>query len=98
MGALLWVKVPPQADHSERSEAQLHIVERLFPPVFELCDGRAFAKRFEFALLREPGSGNRLTVEFCEHACVSVALAPCDSILVKGIADFQASLVLFGKG
>jgi hypothetical protein len=24
MGALLWVKVPPQADHSERSEAQLH--------------------------------------------------------------------------
>jgi len=24
MGALLWVKVPPRADHSERSEAQLH--------------------------------------------------------------------------
>lgn len=23
MGALLWVKVPPRADHSERSEAQL---------------------------------------------------------------------------
>ncbi|MBB5398996.1 hypothetical protein HDG41_001032, partial [Paraburkholderia sp. JPY162] len=23
MGALLWVQVPPQVDHSERSEAQL---------------------------------------------------------------------------
>ena len=24
MGALLWVKVPPLVDHSERGEAQLH--------------------------------------------------------------------------
>ena len=28
MGALLWVKVPPQADHSERSEAQLRKGDR----------------------------------------------------------------------
>ena len=28
MGALLWVKVPPQADHSERSEAQLREGDR----------------------------------------------------------------------
>jgi hypothetical protein len=30
MGALLWVKVPPQADHSERSEAQLHEGDRVW--------------------------------------------------------------------
>jgi hypothetical protein len=28
MGALLWVKVPPRADHSERSEAQLRKGDR----------------------------------------------------------------------
>ena len=28
MSALLWVKVPPQADHSERSEAQLREGDR----------------------------------------------------------------------
>jgi len=28
MGAFLWVKVPPQADHSERSEAQLRKGDR----------------------------------------------------------------------
>jgi len=28
MGALLWVKVPPQADHSLRSEAQLRKGDR----------------------------------------------------------------------
>ena len=28
MGALLWVKVPPRADHSERSEAQLREGDR----------------------------------------------------------------------
>jgi hypothetical protein len=28
MGALLWVKVPPQADHSERSETQLRKGDR----------------------------------------------------------------------
>ena len=28
MGALLWVQVPPQADHSERSEAQLREGDR----------------------------------------------------------------------
>ncbi len=28
MGALLWVQVPPQADHSERSEAQLRKSDR----------------------------------------------------------------------
>ena len=28
MGALLWVQVPPQADHSERSEAQLRKGDR----------------------------------------------------------------------
>lgn len=30
MGALLWVKVPPRADHSERSEAQLHKGNRVW--------------------------------------------------------------------
>jgi len=30
MSALLWVKVPPQADHSERSEAQLQKGDRLW--------------------------------------------------------------------
>ena len=30
MSALLWVKVPPQADHSERSEAQLHEGDRVW--------------------------------------------------------------------
>jgi len=30
MGALLRVKVPPQADHSERSEAQLHEGDRVW--------------------------------------------------------------------
>ena len=30
MGALLWVKVPPRADHSERSEAQLHEGNRVW--------------------------------------------------------------------
>ena len=30
MGALLWVQVPPQADHSERSEAQLHEGNRVW--------------------------------------------------------------------
>ena len=29
-GALLWVKVPPRADHSERSEAQLHEGNRVW--------------------------------------------------------------------
>jgi hypothetical protein len=30
MGALLWVKVPPRADRSERSEAQLRKGDRLW--------------------------------------------------------------------
>ena len=30
MGALLWVQVPPQVDHSERSEAQLHGGDRVW--------------------------------------------------------------------
>jgi len=30
MGALLWVQVPPQVDHSERSEAQLHEGDRVW--------------------------------------------------------------------
>jgi len=30
MGALLRVQVPPQADHSERSEAQLHEGDRVW--------------------------------------------------------------------
>ncbi|GAB2865411.1 hypothetical protein GCM10027277_37940 [Pseudoduganella ginsengisoli] len=30
MGALMWVKVPPQADHSERSDAQLQKGDRLW--------------------------------------------------------------------
>jgi hypothetical protein len=30
MGALLRVKVPSQADHSERSDAQLHAADRLW--------------------------------------------------------------------
>ena len=30
MGAHLWVKVPPRAGHSERSEAQLHEGDRVW--------------------------------------------------------------------
>lgn len=30
MGALLWVQVPPQIDHSERSEVQLHEGDRVW--------------------------------------------------------------------
>jgi hypothetical protein len=59
MGALLWVKVPLQADHGERSEAQLHECDRVWGGSVDRSCGPMNKNRIEGAADRGERAMNR---------------------------------------
>ena len=59
MGALLRVQVPPRADHSERSEAQLHEGDRLWEGSVERNCEPMYKNRIEGAAEQGERAENR---------------------------------------
>ena len=79
MGALLWVKVPPQADHSERSEAQLREGDRPWEGSAERNCEPMDKNRIEGAAEQGERARNReaLVIKARRRRCGGCAMKEC---------------------